>query len=393
MLLAQIIGDCPRCGAQNSYGNISVGDPFLNRGCKTCNHTSQILLPEIEKKVIYLDQFFFSSAMRGLDARFVNAVEMIKKVCHLQLAVAPYSSVHEEEALEWREHKGMTGEQLLDFIKATARGVEFKKSYDVEHTQILKAWDAFLKGHSPDYDLAEKDAISGALTKWDDYYWVDVVGFQRDPESRRQAKNNAVQELLATIEPWRASSETFEEAVALEIRDSGKLYIQAYIDKFNRQLKGEFSLGTMDASVVEQMLHWLPKDLDIEKGLQKCMGFFMSPHFSSLPHEWLSSHIFATLKKMIKGGAFTNPAVAGKKLNGIFDDIKHISVYAPYCDAIIIDNLMADLVCSPQVALDKRYNVKVFSPKKLDEMLDWLSELESNMSDEHKAAVGQAYVN
>ncbi|MES2536267.1 MAG: hypothetical protein V4632_10390 [Pseudomonadota bacterium] len=54
---------------------------------------------------------------------------------------------------------------------------------------------------------------------------------------------------------------------------------------------------------------------------------------------------------------------------------------------------MADLVCSPHVALDKRYNVKIFSPKTLDEMLDWLSELESDMSDEHKVAVGQAYPN
>lgn len=391
MLVTKVIGDCPRCGAQSSYGNVAVGDPFLNRGCKTCAHTAQILLPKIKKKVIYLDQFFFSSAMRGVDHRFVDAAGKIGRMCHLQLVVAPYSSVHEEEALEWREHKGMSGEQLLAFIKATARGVEFKQSYNVVHTQILKAWDAFLKGHSPDYDLAQKDAISGVLTKWDDYYWIDVVGFQRDSESRRQGKNNAVAELLASIEPWRASSETFEEAVALEIRDSGNLYMQAYIDRFNRQLNGEFSLGTMDVSVVEQMLHWLPKNLDIEERLQKCMGFFMSPHFSSIPHEWLSSHIFATLKKMIKGGAFTNPAVALKKLNGIFDDIKHVSVYAPYCDAIIIDNLMADLVCSPQVAFDKRYNVKVFSPKTLDEMLDWLSELESDMSDEHKVAVGQAY--
>lgn len=75
----------------------------------------------------------------------------------------------------------------------------------------------------------------------------------------------------------------------------------------------------------------------------------------------------------------------------MFEDIKHISLYAPYCDAIVIDKFMADLVRRPTVNLQKRYGVKVFSLSSWDALLDWLDSLEAGMSEEHKAGVAAAY--
>jgi hypothetical protein len=94
---------------------------------------------------------------------------------------------------------------------------------------------------------------------------------------------------------------------------------------------------------------------------------------------------------MVKRGTFSNRDEARERLSGVFEDIKHISLYASYCDAIVIDKFMADLVSKPTINLQKRYDVEVFSLSNWDALLNWLDGLEAGMSDEHKAGVAAAY--
>jgi hypothetical protein len=394
MLVTRVLGDCPGCGAKNSFGNVSVHDHVL-RGCKHCRYQSMVWLPEIRKRVIYLDQFFFSGAMRGNDPRFKEAAERVKRMCHLQLLVAPFSSVHEDEAHQWRGHDGMTGPQLMDFIKATSRGAEFEKAYNVEHSQVYKAWEAFLKGKPPKYPVENKHAISGGtLDKWDNYFRIDVGGYTRDIELNRRLKSESVDELVRVLDKWQASDETFDEAVALEIRDASKQYVGTYLTMLNQYAQGDFAAAMnppMVATVVEQMMHWLPNDQPLPERIGRCIEFFQSPHFSEVPHEWLSSHMFATMKAMVKRGTFANREEARKRLSGVFEDIRHISIYAPYCDAIVIDKFMADLVCRPTVGIEQRYGLRVFSLSNWDTLLTWLDRLETEMSEDHRRGVAAAY--
>jgi hypothetical protein len=394
MLVTHVLGDCPGCGAKDAFGNVSVHDHVL-RGCKHCRYQSMIWLPEIKKRVIYLDQFFFSGAMRGNDPRFKEAAERVKHMCHLQLLVAPFSSVHEDEAHQWRGHDGMTSTQLMEFIKATSRGAEFERAYNVEHSQIYKAWEAFLKGQPHKYLVENKDAIRGeTLGKWDDYFRIDVGGYTRDVELNRRLKSESVDELVKVLDKWQESSESFDEAVALEIRDAGKQYVSTYLTMLNRYAQGDVAAAVdspMVATVVEQMMHWLPKDQPLPERIGRCIEFFQSPHFSEVPHEWLSSHMFATMKAMVKRGTFSNREEARKRLNGVFEDIQHISLYAPYCDAIVIDKFMADLVCRPTVGLQQRYGATVFSLSNWDTLLAWLDRLETGMSEDHRRGVAAAY--
>jgi hypothetical protein len=52
---------------------------------------------------------------------------------------------------------------------------------------------------------------------------------------------------------------------------------------------------------------------------------------------------------------------------------------------------MASLVISPQVGLETRYGVKVFSLNNWESFLGWLGELEAGMSQEHRAGLAAAY--
>jgi|WetSurMetagenome_2_1015567.scaffolds.fasta_scaffold00073_21 hypothetical protein len=391
MLVTRILGDCPSCKSKNCYGNVSINQDHVLQGCGRCNYESRVFLPKIHKKVIYLDQFFFSHAFKGKDTRFLPAAERIKRMTHLQLLAAPYSSVHEDETHQWPDNRK---DQLMEFIKATARGTEFEKDYYVEQAQVLKAWRAFLKGQSAEYIFEKREAIEGKLDEWDDYFRIDVGGYMRNVELKRTFKSQAVQELIKVFDEWKASTQTFEQDVALEIRDAGRIYINTYITKINRIAQGDFNAvidSPVVANVVENMLYWLPKEQPLTDRLQRCMDFFTSEHFANVPNLWLEARMFSTLKDMVKRGAFANRNKALGKFSGIFEDFKHVSLYAPYCDAFIMDKLMADLVGKPTVGLEQRYGVKVFSLNNWDELLEWLNELEANMSDEHKAGVSAAY--
>jgi hypothetical protein len=393
-LISYIWGDCPSCGAKNSFGNVAVRQSSVVQGCMHCRHQSELWLPEIQKKVIYLDQFFFSSALRGEDPRFNAAAERIKRMCHLQLLLAPYSSVHEDETHQWRGHDGMTKEQLMDFIKTTSRGAEFKKDYKIEQTQVLKAWRAFLEQKEPEYVLEQRDAIRGELDRWDDYFHIDVGGYNRDIELKRAIKNETTDALLNVLESWRESSQSFDEAVALEIRDAGRQYVSTYLKMIQRYAEGDMQAAfdsPIIAKIVESMMRWLPKEQPFKERIEQCFEFFNSQYFSHIPNEWLSSHIYATIRDTVKHGAFSNREKARSALSGISDDIKHVSFFAPYCDAIVIDKFMANVVCRPTVDLPNRYGVRVFSLNNWEELLDWLNNLEQNMSDEHRAGVERAY--
>jgi hypothetical protein len=77
MLVTRVLGDCPECGGKNSFGNVSVRGDHVLRGCKSCKYNTTVWLPKVRKKIIYLDQFFFSSAFREGYPRFVEAAQRI----------------------------------------------------------------------------------------------------------------------------------------------------------------------------------------------------------------------------------------------------------------------------------------------------------------------------
>lgn len=233
------------------------------------------------------------------------------------------------------------------------------------------------------------------MSKWDDYFFIDVVGgYMHDIELKRTLKTQAVQELVKVFGEWQASTQSFEQDVALEIQDAGRHYVNTYLTKVNRISQGDFNAiidSPIVATVVEHMLHWLPEDQPPVDKMRRCMEFFASEHFVNVPNLWLEARMFATLKDMVKRGAYVNREKALDRMSGVFEDLRHVALYAPYCDAFVMDKAMAELVGQPTVGLEQRYGVKVFSLNNWDDLLSWLDDLQAGMSDEHKAGVAAAY--
>jgi hypothetical protein len=94
---------------------------------------------------------------------------------------------------------------------------------------------------------------------------------------------------------------------------------------------------------------------------------------------------------MVKRGAYADREKALKRLSGFFQDVMHVSTYAPYCNAFIMDQAMASLFADPRISLETRYGVKVFSLNNWSDFLAWLDELENGMTQEHCAGLAEAY--
>lgn len=125
--------------------------------------------------------------------------------------------------------------------------------------------------------------------------------------------------------------------------------------------------------------------------LKKCAEFFKSTGFAAIPLHDIKAKAFATLKAMVKNGAYTNRDNAFQKLSGFFYDLNHIATYAPYCQAFVMDQAMAALMSHPSMALERRYGVRVFSLNNWNAFLAWLDSLDAGMSDEHRAGLRVAY--
>lgn len=210
----------------------------------------------------------------------------------------------------------------------------------------------------------------------------------------RDLKRQGVEMLVNAFPAWRQSTNNFAQDVALKLREAAKNYLETYLKYAARIAIGDYDAlldSPIMSMVVQSLLLCLPEDSPPEESLREISIFFQSKHFSEIPYQWLSVRVFATLKDMVQRGAYSNRETALQRLGGFFQDMKHVSIYAPYCDAFVMDKAMAALVADPRIALEARYGVNVFSLNNWDALLAWLDSLDVGLSQEHRAGLAAAY--
>jgi hypothetical protein len=344
---------------------------------------------QTRKSILYLDQQFFSSVYRGNDPRWDTAMQRVTELLDLQLVAVPYSSTHEAEAGFYSQR-----DDLVKFIQRVARGHHFEPHYRVEETQILKAFQAYLANAPASYKKEERDALPSSVHDWDGDYSVSVSCAASGVERRRQSKKRAVEELVKTLSNWAASRNTFEQDMALEFRDAGRILMEQYAEKTARLWGGDFSAlvdSPISASVVQDMVYVLCVKEMQGDAARVIPSFFQSTHFAEVPSQQLSARLFSTFKKRVRDGAYPNPEKARKKLSGFLFDVQHAATYVPYCDAFFTDRFMADLLNDKHVDAEHTFGCKVFSVSKTAEFFDWLEDVKSHMTADHADGLTWAY--
>jgi hypothetical protein len=348
--------------------------------------TKESLGIQTRKRILYLDQHFFSLVHKGKDPQWVTAMQRITELLDLQLVAVPYSRTHEAETDLYVGGR----DDLLNFIQRVTRGHNFEPYYRVEETQILKAFQAYLANAPAKYMKAERDALSSSVHEWDGDYSVSVFRAASDVERKREFKRQAVEELVKTLSTWAASKNTFEQDMALELRDSARILMEGYAKKTARLWSGDFSAlvnSPISASVVEAMVYILSVEKVQGDVLRAVGSFFQSEHFAEVPSQQLSARLFSTFKKRVRAGAYRNRG----KLSGFLFDVQHAATYVPYCDAFFADRAMANLLNDPLVNIEQDFGCKIFSASKMEEFFRWLDDVKSRMAPDHADGLMWAY--
>lgn len=179
---------CPKCGKPDTFGTLIVYDDSFTRRCTDCWHTDSITLPELNKKVIYIDQFAISNMMKALNAKteankkgrvetfWHTLFDKLDRLCKRQLIICPDSKIHTEESL-------MTGyfEVLKRMYELLSQGVTFEDEETIRVCQIYEHAFNWASGNpAKQISLNVDDVIYGKINAWQSRYIVSVnMSFQR----------------------------------------------------------------------------------------------------------------------------------------------------------------------------------------------------------------------
>jgi hypothetical protein len=345
---------------------------------------------ETRKKILYLDQSFFSLAYKERRHDWVDdAMVRITELLDLQLLAIPYSSIHIEEA-DLYKHR----DALVAFIQRFSRAHQFEPYYRVEETQILKAFQAFLADKPSQYVKEERDVISMKVHDWDGRYSVSVFTAESGFDRKRASKQRSVDALLDALDDWSNSSNTFEQDMELEFCDAAQIFVDEYAKRAARLNRGDLA-ALIDSPIVADVVEGLViVVMDLKADLRSIGAFFASQHFREVPSQQLSARLYSAFKQRLRKkarGRMSGPEVLlpasiekrKEKYSGQMFDVEHASIYAPYCDAFFADNAMAHLMNDGRVAVEKIYGCKVFSAGSREEFFRWLSDLKANKTPEY----------
>lgn len=212
---------CPKC-AENFFGVSSIGDNFYTRRCAQCgypppNEKSEIFfLPELNKKVIYLDQFVISNMVKALDPEagknvdpfYLEAFKKLDTLSKFQLVVCPDSEFHEDESIFSqypKEHKRVY--ELL------SHGVSYWDRWTILRFQISEHLDNWLKNsQKKDTSFSVHKFTYGKINAWQDRLLITV-----DSKRAEMAKEDLRNTKSSTFE-------IFKKALARWESEKGKNY-------------------------------------------------------------------------------------------------------------------------------------------------------------------------
>lgn len=103
-----------------------------------------------------------------------------------------------------------------------------------------------------------------------------------------------------------------------------------------------------------------------------------------MPHHRISSYLFAGVARRVAGGQ-------RRVGRGFINDVRAISTYAPYVDAMFVDSECAELLREGRLRDELQYRAKIFSFADTDDFLNYLQGLEARATEEVRVSAALIY--
>lgn len=367
---------CPNC-RKSAFGILSINDSSYVRRCNDCAYSARFLLPSLNKKIIYLDQVAISFLAKldcERNSKWIRVRTAIEHALCAEAIVIPYSEFHEQESAVAKT----LAENLRKLYQRLSRGVSYRSTVEVQKLQIYDALKQFVreplkKTATWHHALAEDPNV------WSKEYFVVVnMKDMTNKYDRFQAvKQRIAFEAKSLNETFKKMHLTFEEQYRLELRQEARNIWELYIqDKKRRQAASSAEeafaallCGTPFADTGRMILDFFKERGHRGEALGKMfVDFLISTKFEAVDYVRIGSALFAGLAMKVKGQR-------GLLKANDFIDISAIEYYAPYCDAMFIDNSMCHLISTPPVCNKLCLKTKFFCSKSIDSFIAYLEQV------------------
>jgi hypothetical protein len=381
---------CWNCQRPDTLGILSAGGATVTRRCKCCRFSFSEELPPLQKDVVYLDQLAISEIFKsktnrrrpgaGREEFWKNVEREANRAYLLQQVIFPESNIHRDETIVSSfpselslAHEMMSGDISFSHINEIEMSevIEFAKAY----------WE---KRPIPSLTFDVDITLDGNRNEWlRDMHVTANMDFSMFANRIRANREAGAAQFNPLLEKWARDKPSFNEALAVELKNYGELKRSTLRYALERQERAFLSLNPLD-------LERYP----IIDEFQELKSFFERMGVSStnsatevnnywnwsgnehIPSHRISAYLFAALARRMASGQKRLPS------RGIFNDIRAISTYGPYVDAMFLDNECAQLLKEEPLRSEINLKAKIFSTKSGNAFLDYLLSLQARASPE-----------
>lgn len=368
--------------------------------CTECRFTAQVPLPQVNKTVIYLDQFVFSTIFKmkagspapiGKESLYEDLEPLLRRVVLLQQAILPHSDIHSSETIVFQEAKG-----LRSAYEALGGDVSLKDTYDVEAKQVFAYATAFRDNSEPALTFEPAEILDTDWNEWlrdmritlNTDYAVFAAGIRRE-------RDHGFAALKSVFESWAKEKPSFAKLLERELRLGA--HKRSALSKVMIRIQGASGEVDFDELLNASMepiwrefrllIDFFRKDrLEASEAdaVARIGEFWDWGRFREMPFNRISAYLFAALGRRVVMGQ-------RKFTRGIMNDIRAIAAYAPYVDAMFIDREMAELLNEEPLKSDLVYRAQIFSYANAEAFLEYLRTLEASTSSEVREFASRIY--
>jgi len=361
-----------------------------------CRSISRVELPEIRKKIVYLDTSVVSgigrAQARGDDGRspYIALFEALRDAVAQNLIVCPSSSIVEAEA----ELMPKYADAIINVGKVLG-DPGMKDPLFVQQAQLGRALRMFLEGTpaSPAADVQLADVLPSEVHKWHSVCFP-VVRIPTRPEfidGTRIGKLSEADEARKRYRYYADQGLSFKKVAKIESSLWGVTLVGD--GNFINAAKRAVLEGRITDARVSRVLTVMPTiskfalliedDLNCssEEAYHRAAEFLMSDHAAATPYARIRGLLHAELAMRFRSTSRVNGRQP-EPSDGF--DVEHMATFVPYVDVFVADNFMATIANHGHLKLGENFGAHVRSISKsgVSEFVKWLK----NLADESAIA-------
>jgi hypothetical protein len=301
----------------------------------------------------------------------------------LQQAIFPSSDVHQNETIvsAWPT-------QLRHAYEGMGGDVRLEDTRQVELIQTRAFAEAFASGNAVHLDLGVDGILArGRRNAWlRDMRIVLNTDYSQFADAIRASQAETGQQVTDLMAQWRVRGRGFDDVLEIELGSYMSSRMEALLEHAKRYiaaLKADDLMAqlNLDMSPIVREMATLrgifekagtpPEELDTE-----IRRFWEWPENRSQPFARIHAYLFAALAGQVKAGR-KKPASPG-----FMNDVTVIASYAPYVDAMFVDNECATMLSQGRPRDELTYRARIFSLNSKEAFLEYLSEVAAGATEE-----------